>query len=57
MVDNEYFTAEWIVREVVPRVSDPETLRTMSAAASSSGARDADAVLARAVLDLVKAGS
>ena len=53
MIDNEHFSAQWIEREVVPRVSDPDTVRTMSAAASSSGARDADVVLARAVLELV----
>jgi UDP-N-acetylglucosamine--N-acetylmuramyl-(pentapeptide) pyrophosphoryl-undecaprenol N-acetylglucosamine transferase len=54
MVDNDDLTAEWIVREVIPRITDPARLQAMSAAASSSGARDADVVLARAVIDIVK---
>ena len=53
MVDNENLTPEWIVREVVPRMTDPQRLTAMSEAASSSGARDADVVLAKAVLDIV----
>src|SRR6476659_5594685 len=53
MVENEKLTPEWIVREIVPRLTDPTTLQAMSAAASSSGARDADTVLARAVLDII----
>jgi UDP-N-acetylglucosamine--N-acetylmuramyl-(pentapeptide) pyrophosphoryl-undecaprenol N-acetylglucosamine transferase len=53
MVDNENLTPEWIVREVVPRMTDPQRLKAMSDAASSSGARDADVVLAKAVLDIV----
>ena len=53
MVDNENLTPEWIVREVIPRMTDPQRLTAMSEAASSSGARDADVVLAKAVLDIV----
>jgi UDP-N-acetylglucosamine--N-acetylmuramyl-(pentapeptide) pyrophosphoryl-undecaprenol N-acetylglucosamine transferase len=54
MIDNEHLTAQWIEREVIPLVADPARLSQMSRAASSSGARDADVVLARAVLDIVR---
>jgi UDP-N-acetylglucosamine--N-acetylmuramyl-(pentapeptide) pyrophosphoryl-undecaprenol N-acetylglucosamine transferase len=53
MVDNENLDVTWIEREVIPRVSDPATLAAMSAAASTTGARTADAVLARHVLEIV----
>jgi len=53
MVENEKLTPEWIVREVIPRLTDAQRLQAMSDAASSSGARDADVVLAKAVLELV----
>lgn len=55
MIDNEHLTSAWIVSEVLPRLTDPETLLAMSRAASSSGARDADMVLARHVLAIVAA--
>jgi UDP-N-acetylglucosamine--N-acetylmuramyl-(pentapeptide) pyrophosphoryl-undecaprenol N-acetylglucosamine transferase len=55
MIENEKLTPAWIETEVIPRVSDPATLAEMSRAAASSGARDADVVLARAVLDIVAA--
>ncbi|MGH8861161.1 MAG: UDP-N-acetylglucosamine--N-acetylmuramyl-(pentapeptide) pyrophosphoryl-undecaprenol N-acetylglucosamine transferase [Jatrophihabitantaceae bacterium] len=54
MIDNDKLTPEWIARELVPLLSDPIALRAMSTAAASAGARDADVVLARAVLDLVR---
>ncbi len=57
MVENENLTPEWIVHEVIPRLTDPQRLQAMSEAASSSGARNADVVLARAVLELVGASS
>jgi UDP-N-acetylglucosamine--N-acetylmuramyl-(pentapeptide) pyrophosphoryl-undecaprenol N-acetylglucosamine transferase len=53
MVDNENLGVTWIEREVIPRVSDPATLAAMSAAASTAGARTADDVLARHVLEIV----
>jgi UDP-N-acetylglucosamine--N-acetylmuramyl-(pentapeptide) pyrophosphoryl-undecaprenol N-acetylglucosamine transferase len=53
MIENENLTPEWIVREVVPRLTDPSVLDRMSRAAASSGERDADEVLARAVLQIV----
>jgi UDP-N-acetylglucosamine--N-acetylmuramyl-(pentapeptide) pyrophosphoryl-undecaprenol N-acetylglucosamine transferase len=55
LVANEQFTADWIVREVIPRVTDPAVLDRMSRAAELSGARDADRVLAQNVLDIVAA--
>ncbi len=54
MIDNSALTADWIARELVPRVSDAGTLASMAAAASHAGARDADAVLAAAVLAIVR---
>ena len=50
LVDDHDLTADWILREVVARVLDADTLRAMSQAAESSGSRDADIVLARRVL-------
>lgn len=55
MIDNADLTAQWIEREVIPRVTDSETLARMSSAARSAGSRNADEVLARAVLDIVSA--
>ena len=54
IVDNASLDAAWIEREVITRMTDPDTLATMSANARRSGARDADVVLARAVLDIVE---
>ncbi|MBE7188186.1 undecaprenyldiphospho-muramoylpentapeptide beta-N-acetylglucosaminyltransferase [Jatrophihabitans endophyticus] len=50
LVDDADLSADWILREIVPRVVDADALRAMSQAAESSGARDADVVLARHVL-------
>jgi UDP-N-acetylglucosamine--N-acetylmuramyl-(pentapeptide) pyrophosphoryl-undecaprenol N-acetylglucosamine transferase len=55
MIENVKLTPAWIEREVIPRVGDPATLAEMSRAASSAGAREADVVLARHVLDIVAA--
>jgi UDP-N-acetylglucosamine--N-acetylmuramyl-(pentapeptide) pyrophosphoryl-undecaprenol N-acetylglucosamine transferase len=52
MIDDEQLTAEWIVAEVVPCITDPARLAAMTNAARHAGARDADVVLARAVLTL-----
>ncbi len=57
MVDNADLTPQWIEREVIPRLIDPQRLQAMAAAASSSGARDADLVLARAVLTIISGSS
>jgi UDP-N-acetylglucosamine--N-acetylmuramyl-(pentapeptide) pyrophosphoryl-undecaprenol N-acetylglucosamine transferase len=53
MIDNDDLTTGWIEREIIARVTDPEVLAAMSRAASSSGSRDADVVLARHVLDII----
>ncbi len=55
IVDNDQFTAAWVEANLLPIMTDPERIARMSAAASRSGARDADVVLARHVLDLVAA--
>ena len=53
MVDNDDLTPQWIVDNVVPRITEPATVAAMSAAAAHAGARDADVVLARHVLNVV----
>ncbi|HJQ43295.1 MAG TPA: UDP-N-acetylglucosamine--N-acetylmuramyl-(pentapeptide) pyrophosphoryl-undecaprenol N-acetylglucosamine transferase [Jatrophihabitantaceae bacterium] len=54
LVDDGDLTPEWILAEVLPRLLDPDTLTSMSRAASGAGARDADVVLARHVLNVVR---
>ena len=53
LVDDADLSPEWVLREVVPRITDPDTLSAMSSAAAHAGARDADVVLARHVLNVV----
>jgi UDP-N-acetylglucosamine--N-acetylmuramyl-(pentapeptide) pyrophosphoryl-undecaprenol N-acetylglucosamine transferase len=53
LVDDADLTPEWILAEVLPRLIDPATVAAMSRAASGAGARDADVVLARHVLNVV----
>jgi UDP-N-acetylglucosamine--N-acetylmuramyl-(pentapeptide) pyrophosphoryl-undecaprenol N-acetylglucosamine transferase len=55
LVDDADLSARWIVDNVVPRVTSPDTLAAMSRAAAHAGSRDADTVLARRVLDVVAA--
>ena len=50
--DDKRLTARWVLSEVVPRLTDRAALRTMSAAATGFGTRDADVVLARRVLEV-----
>jgi UDP-N-acetylglucosamine--N-acetylmuramyl-(pentapeptide) pyrophosphoryl-undecaprenol N-acetylglucosamine transferase len=50
LVDNADLSPQWIMREVVPRITDPPSLRVMSRAAGHAGARDAATVLARHIL-------
>ena len=50
LVDDAALTPERVLAEVVPRVTDPTALATMSAAAAHAGTRDAATVLARHVL-------
>ena len=52
VVANVDLSADWIVAEIVPRITDPAVLDAMSDAARHAGARDADTVLARHVLSL-----
>lgn len=52
LVANVDLSAHWILREVVPRITDPDVLDAMSRAARHAGARDADTVLARHVLTI-----
>ena len=47
-------TPSWIADNVVPVLSDPARLAAMSAAARSTGVRDAGVVLARAVLAVAR---
>ncbi|SOD74326.1 UDP-N-acetylglucosamine-N-acetylmuramylpentapeptide N-acetylglucosamine transferase [Jatrophihabitans sp. GAS493] len=54
LVDNADLTAQWIIDEVVPRLVDPARLARLTAAAAGAGVRDADEVLARAVLELAE---
>jgi UDP-N-acetylglucosamine--N-acetylmuramyl-(pentapeptide) pyrophosphoryl-undecaprenol N-acetylglucosamine transferase len=51
LVENADLDSEWIIEQVVPCVTDPARLAAMSAAARHAGSRDADTVLAAAVLN------
>ena len=53
LVDNDELSADWILAEVLPRITDASVVETMSRAASVSGARDAADVLARHVRTVV----
>jgi UDP-N-acetylglucosamine--N-acetylmuramyl-(pentapeptide) pyrophosphoryl-undecaprenol N-acetylglucosamine transferase len=53
LVDDAELTPEWVLGEVVPRVTDAEVVAEMSRAAAHIGSRDADVVLARHVLNVV----
>jgi UDP-N-acetylglucosamine--N-acetylmuramyl-(pentapeptide) pyrophosphoryl-undecaprenol N-acetylglucosamine transferase len=52
LVDNVDLSAQWILDEIAPRITDPAVLDAMSDAAGHAGARDADTVLARQVLTI-----
>lgn len=53
LVDNDALSADWILAEVLPRITDPAAVQTMSRAASVIGTRDAAEVLARHVRNVV----
>jgi UDP-N-acetylglucosamine--N-acetylmuramyl-(pentapeptide) pyrophosphoryl-undecaprenol N-acetylglucosamine transferase len=53
IVDNDKFTSAWVEARLLPIITDPVRVEAMSRAASRSGARDADVVLARHVLAVV----
>ncbi|WP_375475097.1 glycosyltransferase [uncultured Jatrophihabitans sp.] len=50
LVDDAALSPAWLLANVVPRLTDPDMLARMSAAAEGAGARDADVVLAERVL-------
>jgi UDP-N-acetylglucosamine--N-acetylmuramyl-(pentapeptide) pyrophosphoryl-undecaprenol N-acetylglucosamine transferase len=53
LVDNEALDRAWIVEQIVPRITDPNRLAQMSRAAAHAGLRDAGAVLARRVREII----
>jgi UDP-N-acetylglucosamine--N-acetylmuramyl-(pentapeptide) pyrophosphoryl-undecaprenol N-acetylglucosamine transferase len=53
LVENEDLNGQWILDQVVPRITNSQTLAQMTAAAAGSGERHADEILAKAVLALV----
>lgn len=55
VVEDSVLSADWIVNNVVPILTDRVRLEAMSAAAARFGHRDADVVLARMVLEAVEA--
>lgn len=54
LVKNEDLTAQVICAEVLPRITDPETLATMAAACRGYSPTDADDKLARMALDAAR---
>ena len=50
LVEDAELTPDWILRELVGRITDPQTLTAMSQAAAQVGSRDAATILARHVL-------
>ncbi|GAA2909277.1 undecaprenyldiphospho-muramoylpentapeptide beta-N-acetylglucosaminyltransferase [Streptosporangium fragile] len=56
MIDDAELSAEWIVHNVLPILSDPERVVAMSEAASRMGRKDADVTLARRVLQIAAQG-
>jgi UDP-N-acetylglucosamine--N-acetylmuramyl-(pentapeptide) pyrophosphoryl-undecaprenol N-acetylglucosamine transferase len=53
LVADAQLTPEWIEAQIVPRITNPATLASMSRGAAHAGTRNADVVLARHVLDVV----
>jgi UDP-N-acetylglucosamine--N-acetylmuramyl-(pentapeptide) pyrophosphoryl-undecaprenol N-acetylglucosamine transferase len=56
MVDDADLTPDWIVRNLLPILSDPERVAVMSEAAARMGRGDADVILARKVLQIASQG-
>lgn len=52
LIDDAECTAEWLARRALPMLHDGRGLAAMGAAARAHGVRDADEVLARAVLEI-----
>ena len=55
IVDNVQFTPAWVEANLLPILTDPDRIAAMANAAARTGARDADVVLARYVLELIGA--
>ena len=53
MVDDAELTAEWVTGSLLPVLTNIDHVYAMSQAAASLGRRDADRVLARAIIDVV----
>jgi UDP-N-acetylglucosamine--N-acetylmuramyl-(pentapeptide) pyrophosphoryl-undecaprenol N-acetylglucosamine transferase len=53
LVDNDDLSPAWIAEHLVPRITDAATVASMSRAAAHAGARDADVVLAKHVLNVI----
>ncbi|WAX56800.1 UDP-N-acetylglucosamine--N-acetylmuramyl-(pentapeptide) pyrophosphoryl-undecaprenol N-acetylglucosamine transferase [Jatrophihabitans cynanchi] len=53
LLDDADLTPDWVLANVVPRITDAAVLEAMSRAAAHAGSRDADVVLARHVLNVV----
>ena len=56
MVDDADLTPDWIIQNVLPILSDPERVVTMSEAAARMGRKDADVTLARKVMQIAAEG-
>ncbi|MFD7658279.1 undecaprenyldiphospho-muramoylpentapeptide beta-N-acetylglucosaminyltransferase [Actinosynnema sp. NPDC059797] len=54
LVPDEQLTPEWVAANVVPLVADRNRLAAMTAATLSTGHREADEVLARIVLEVIR---
>jgi UDP-N-acetylglucosamine--N-acetylmuramyl-(pentapeptide) pyrophosphoryl-undecaprenol N-acetylglucosamine transferase len=53
LVDNDDLSPTWIAENLVPRITDEDTVAAMSRAAAHAGSRDADVVLAKHVLNVI----
>jgi UDP-N-acetylglucosamine--N-acetylmuramyl-(pentapeptide) pyrophosphoryl-undecaprenol N-acetylglucosamine transferase len=53
LVDDEDLTPQWVLANVVPRITDERVVSAMSRAAEHAGSRHADRVLAQHVLTVV----
>ncbi|MER7370197.1 undecaprenyldiphospho-muramoylpentapeptide beta-N-acetylglucosaminyltransferase [Nonomuraea wenchangensis] len=54
MADDSELSPDWIIRNVLPMLHDPERVAAMSEAAARLGRKDADIILARKVLEIAR---
>jgi UDP-N-acetylglucosamine--N-acetylmuramyl-(pentapeptide) pyrophosphoryl-undecaprenol N-acetylglucosamine transferase len=54
LADDAELTPDWIIRNVLPILRDPERVAAMSEAAARLGRKDADIMLARKVLEIAR---